>query len=98
MYHLGNMGSIVLLISIFFLAYSTILAGYFYTEKAYQTIFNKTIILKIITILTLTVGSIINATKIWNIADILVELLIIINVYYLFKYRKEIIFDYKNKK
>ena len=99
MYHLGNIGSIVLLISIFFLAYSTILAGYFYSESSFKSITNKNIkILKILTIISIFVGSIISATKLWNMADILVELLIIINIYYLFKYRKEIIIDYKNKK
>jgi len=99
MYHLGNIGSIVLIISIFFLAYSTILAGYFYSEKTFSSITkSKVSVLRIITIVTIFIGSIINATNVWKIADILVEILIIINVYFLFKYRKEIIFDYKNKK
>lgn len=95
MYHLGNIGSLVLLISIFFLAYSTIVAGYFYSESSFKFISNKIYILKLITIFSILIGCIINATKLWNIADILVEILIIINAYYLFKYRKEIVFDYK---
>ena len=95
-YHLGNIGSTVLLISIFLLAYSTILVGYFYSDRALVQIgVNKNKFLKLVTAIIVLIGSIINATIIWEIADILVQILIIINVYFLFKYRKEIVIDYK---
>ena len=96
-YHLGNIGSIILLISIFFLAYSTILAGYFYSERAFEYIKSKNRLLRILTILFIFIGCLIKGTKIWYLTDILIEVLILINIYYLFKYRKEIIIDYKNK-
>ena len=98
MYHLGNFGSTILLISIFFLAYSTILAGYFYSEKALIYLNGNPTILKIITIIFIIIGSIVSATKIWHIADLLIEILIIINVYNLIMLREELIIDYKNKK
>ena len=99
MYHLGSIGSIILLISIFFLAYSTILAGYFYSEVSLRSIGIKSIhILKVLTFISLLIGSIVSSTNLWKLADTLVEILIIINIYSLFKCRDEIIFDYKNKK
>ena len=96
-YHLGNMGSIILLLSIFFLAYSTILAGYFYSERAFEYIKDRNKILKTLTILFIIIGCLVKGTKIWYLTDTLIEILILINIYYLFKYRKEIIIDYKNK-
>ena len=101
MYHLGNKGILILLISIFFLAYSTILVGYFYSEKCLIALGSKQSIIKVfklIMLLFLFIGSLTNPVKLWNMADILVELLIIINTISLLKSRKEIIIDYKNKK
>ena len=100
-YHLGNIGNVILIISIIFLAYSTIVAGYYYGESNLRFLYNNEtfiFLLKIITILLLFFGSIMSANILWNIVDISVELLAIINMYALFKLRKEIIFDYKKKK
>ena len=101
-YHLGKYGSIVLIISIILLAYSTIVAGYYYGENSLSYLIkNKKkpiIILKVLTVLLLFIGSLISATVIWNTVDVLVELLAIINMYALIKLRKEIIFDYHNSK
>lgn len=102
-YHLGNIGSKILIILILFLAYSTIVAGYYYGEsslrylikniKAYQLK-----LLKILTVMLLFIGSIVSSNIIWKIVDILVILLAIFNMYSLLKLRKEIIFDYKKNK
>lgn len=97
-YHLGNYGSIILLISIIFLAYSTIIAGYYYGESSVKYLCqSKRIVcqLKIITLIILYLGSIINSSVLWNTVDILVEILAILNMYSLLKMRHEIIFDYK---
>lgn len=102
-YHLGKTGIIVLMLSVISLAYSTIVAGYYYGESSLKyllkNVSNKQInILKIVTVILLLMGSVISATLLWKIVDILVAILAIINMYALIKLRKEIIIDYKNKK
>lgn len=100
-YHLGKYGSIVLIITVIFLAYSTIIAGYYYGESSLKYLINNNkfiCLLKIITIVLLFIGSLMNASILWNIVDILVELLAIINMYALLKLSNEIIFDYRNSK
>jgi len=101
-YHLGRYGSITLIISIIFLAYSTIVAGYYYGESSLKYLVKDKkipiILLKIITLFLLFIGSLINANILWETVDILVSILAIVNMYSLIKLRKEIIFDYKNSK
>lgn len=102
-YHLGKTGIIVLMVSVISLAYSTIVAGYYYGESSLKYLIKNesTIhitILKIVTIILLIIGSIISASLLWRIVDILVALLSIINMYTIIKLRKEIIIDYQNKK
>lgn len=97
-YHLGKYGSIVLLLSIIFLAYSTIIAGYYYGESSvnYLCKSKKAVcLLKLLTIILLYLGSIINSRVLWNIVDILAEILAIVNMYSILKMRRQIIFDYK---
>ena len=97
-YHLGKYGSIVLLLSIIFLAYSTIIAGYYYGESSVNYLCKSKIavcLLKLLTIILLYLGSIINSRVLWNIVDVLVEILAIVNMYSILKMRRQIIFDYK---
>ena len=100
-YHLGKRGMAVLMLSVIALAYSTIVAGYYYGESNLKYLIKNVSksqinILKIITVILLIIGSVMNATILWNIVDILVAILAIINMYALMKLRKEIIVDYKN--
>jgi len=102
-YHLGKSGIIVLMLSVVSLAYSTIVAGYYYGESNLKYLAKNVSkmqinILKIVTIILLVVGSIMNATILWNIVDILVAILAIINMYALIRLRKEIIIDYEKNK
>ena len=99
-YHLGSFGSNLLIIIVFFLAFSTIIAGYYYGECSYNYLFKnrKTYFLKLLTLLFLFLGSILSSSILWQLTDILICLLAIINMYALLKLRKEIIFDYKNSK
>lgn len=102
-YHLGKTGIIVLMLSLISLAYSTIVAGYYYGESSLKYLkknVTKTQInlLKIATVILLVIGSITSPTLLWNIVDILVAVLSIINMYALLKLRKEIIFDYQHQK
>lgn len=102
-YNLGSIGEIFLIISIIFLAYSTIIAGYYYGESCIKYLFSKKshihlFLLKTVVLLLLFGGSLINSTLLWGIVDILIEILAIINMYSLIKLRKEILFDYTLKK
>lgn len=90
----GKFGIYLIFISIFLFSFSTIIAGYYYGENSLLFLFKntktKTLILKIVTILIVFLGSIIPASILWDIADMMVALLSIINIYALFKLRKEI--------
>lgn len=102
-YHLGRSGILVLIVSVVSLAYSTIVAGYYYGESNLKYLIKNVSkaqinILKIVTVILLVIGSIMNATILWNIVDILVAILAIINMYALMKLRKEIIVDYEKNK
>ena len=99
-FHLGSFGDIFLILSILAFAFSTIIAGYYYGESNLKFIIKNVskkqiLSLKITTILLLVLGSITSPTLLWNIVDILVAILAIINMYSLLKLRKEIIHDYK---
>lgn len=94
-YHLGNIGNIIIFISILFFAFSTILTGYYYIEsnlKFFKTKIShkQLIIVKIITIIFLFIGCIISSEQLWDIVDCLVAMLAIINIYALVKLRHKI--------
>ena len=93
-YHMGNYGTIMIIITIILFAYSTIITGYYYGESNLKYLLkdNKlsVIILKIVTLILLILGSVLSSTIIWRIADILVAVLAIINTYTMLKLRKHI--------
>lgn len=98
-YHLGTIGNILLTIFILFFAFSTILTGYYYGEVNLKYLMPKCsnralTILKIITLLLLLWGSITSATLLWQVVDILVACLALINMYALIRLRKEVITEY----
>lgn len=97
----GKFGIYLIFISIFLFSFSTIIAGYYYGENSliflFKKIGNKPLILKFVTIIIIFLGSIIPAQILWDIADVLVALLSIINIYALFKLRGEIYFYYLQK-
>lgn len=102
-YHLGKVGILVLIISLISLAYSTIIAGYYYGESSLKYLRKNVTpfqinLLKTGTVLLLVIGSITSPTLLWNIVDILVAILAIINMYSLLRLRREIIIDYKKRK
>lgn len=102
-HHLGKTGILVLILSVVSLAYSTIVAGYYYGESSLKYLIKNVTkkqinILKIVTVILLVIGSIISATLLWNIVDVLVAVLAMINMYALLRLRKEIIIDYKNNR
>lgn len=102
-YHLGKAGILVLILSVVSLAYSTIVAGYYYGESSLKYLIknvtrNQINVLKIVTVVLLIIGSVMSAGLLWSIVDILVAILSIINMYTLLRLRKEIIIDYKKNK
>ena len=97
-YHLGSMGQIILYFSLVAFSFSTIISGYYYVENNISFIFknisSKLItLLKIITCLLLVIAPIINPEIIWNISDILIAILIIINVTCLLNLKKDVIME-----
>lgn len=98
-YHLGNAGSFVLVLLVIMLAYSTIVAGYYYGECNLKYLIKNIknchiYILKCVVTVLLFVGSIVKSHIIWGTVDILVAILAVINMYSLFRLRKEIVHDY----
>lgn len=99
MYHFGELGNIFLLIILILFAFSTIITCYYYGESNLKNLTNNkkaVLILKIVSTITIFLGGIISSTTAWNIGDILIGILAIINIYSMFKLRN-VVFS-KNKK
>lgn len=91
---LGNPGTIVVMLSIILFAFSTIIAGYYYGESSLKLLTNKKQyiwILKIVTITMLVLSSVISPTTIWNMVDILIAVLGIINILVLLKLKTVVV-------
>ena len=85
-YHLGNFGVLLFLIITILFAFSTIVSGYCFGEKSLEYLDNKLnnrkiFIFKTITIILTFIGGIISPNILWNIIDILIAVLTIINIY-----------------
>ena len=92
-YHLGNVGSILIFVSILLFSFSTILTGYYDGETSLKYLFRKVRnvhlnILKIASLIVLFVGSVISSTFLWDFVDILVAILAILNIYAILHMRK----------
>lgn len=101
-YHFGSIGNIIVIISIVLFSFSTILSGYYDTESnlKFLTKVNdkKLLILKIISCLVLFISSIVSASLIWKIVNILTAMLAIINIYAIMKLKNDVIFETKRYK
>ena len=94
--HLGNIGTIVLLFAIIAFAFSTIISGYYYGESNLRYLDKKMnkkkiILLNIFIIIVLLYGSIASPNVLWDMVDIGVALLAIINTVAMFMLKKDII-------
>ena len=98
-YHLGNWGSIFVTVIITLFGLATVLTGYYYGESSLKFLkkTNKVdiFILKLITIAVVFIGSIASSNLLWNVTDVLVGILAIINIYAIFSLRKIVIEEYK---
>ena len=91
-YHLHDLGNIILSISIFLFAFSTILTGYYYGESSLKFLTNKKYVtlLKVLTILIIFLGCILSPTILWKFTDLMVALLALINIYAIIKMRHDL--------
>jgi AGCS family alanine or glycine:cation symporter len=99
-YHLGDIGNYIVMITLFLFAFSTIITGYYYGESNLKYLFHKIgnkrlLLFKIVVIFILLLGGILSPRLIWLLADILIVGLGLINVYALFSLRKDVINEYK---
>ena len=97
-YHLGNIGNIIVILSIILFAFSTILSGFYDAESNLKYLTNQTNYLKIVICFVLFVSSIIPAKTIWEIVNILTAILAIINIYAIIKLKKDVIFELRRYK
>ena len=90
-YHFGRFGKIILYIIVLLFCFSTIITGYYNGESSIKSIkIKKIIILKIITIVTLFLGVVINSKILWDITDLLIGILLIINTYSIYKLKGKV--------
>lgn len=92
-YHLGKFGSYLLTTITILFAYSTIISGYVFGEVNLKALFNKVnkkilLIFKIIVILLIIIGGVMNPSILWNLVDVMVAFLLIINIYSMLKLAK----------
>ena len=92
---MGNLGNIIVIISIILFAFSTILSGYYDAEA---NTFIKPKYLRMIICFDLFISSIISAKIIWEIVNIITAILAIINIYALLKLKKDVIFELRRYK
>lgn len=88
-YHLGNFGMILFLLITILFAFSTIVSGYCFGEISLKFIrvnlSKKSInIFKSFTIVLVFIGGLISPNIIWNLIDVLIAIMTIINVYSIF--------------
>lgn len=93
-YHLGSFGDIILLITIFVFAFSTIISGYYYGESSINYLSNSWqshhYELKLLTILLLVVGSITKPKILWDFVDIGLAIMALINIYSILKLKDKV--------
>jgi len=100
--HLGSFGTIVLLISIIAFAFSTIISGYYYGESNIKYLNKKMnkksiVLLNIFVVIVLLYGAIAKPSSLWNIVDIGVAILAIINSIAIFGLRKNVVNEIKKE-
>ena len=89
--HLGPIGIIILTIVIFLFAFSTIVTCFYYGEASLKYLTSKnTNYLKWIIIAIMIYSSFSSPVVIWNITDIIIAMIAIINVYTMYKLKDKI--------
>lgn len=101
-YHLGGVGTLLFVIITILFAFSTIVSGYCFGELALDYVMEdvnkKSInVFKVLTIILIFVGGLISPNILWNLIDILIALLTIINLYAIYLLRNKIAYNKKYK-
>lgn len=94
-YHFGDIGSYILVICVILFSFSTIITGYYYGESSFNYFFDSVnikyvYILRGITLFVLFIGSFLPSSVIWSFVDILVGIIVIINLYSIWRLRDKI--------
>ena len=94
-YHFGSIGTYILLISIILFSFSTIITGYYYGESSFNYFFSKldikyVYILRGVTLIILFLGCIVSSRLLWDIVDILVGIVVLINLYSMWKLKDDV--------
>ena len=94
--YFGIIGSVGLCFIIILFAISTIVSGYYYSIKGMEFLKVKLVnsdyfIFKLFIILLILLGGIVDSTVIWSLVDSLILFLLIINIYTIWRLRKEIV-------
>lgn len=94
-YHFGSVGIYILLVSIVLFSFSTIITGYYYGESSFNYFFSKLdvkyiYVLRGITLIVLFLGCIVSSRILWDIVDILVGIVILINLYAIWKLKDDV--------
>jgi len=93
--HLGSLGNHFIFLIIFLFAFTTIISSYYNAESSLKYFIDKPkkslIFLKIVTLFSIFIGSILSSNLIWNFIDIFVGILAIINIYSIFKLKDKVV-------
>lgn len=94
-YHFGNIGTYILIISIILFSFSTIIAGYYYGESSFNYFFSRldvkyVYMLRFFTIIILFLGCIISSKFLWDFVDILIGVVVLINLYAIWKLKDDV--------
>ena len=98
-YHLGHWGGVFITIIITLFGLATTLTGYYYGESSLKFLKKvkkiDVIFLKIITVIIILIGSVASSKILWNITDVFVGILAVINIYAIIQLRSTVIEEYK---
>lgn len=99
-YHLGSFGIVVLLLAIIAFSFSTIISGYYYGESNVKYLYKRVnskqiLVIKFIVVLIILYGAIAEPSRLWDVVDIGVGLLAIINIIAIFLLKKDMKEEWK---
>ena len=94
-YHFGDLGLYILIVSIILFSFSTIITGYYYGESSFNYFFSRLDIkyiylLRFVTLVILFLGCIVSSRFLWDIVDILVGVVVLINLYAIWKLKDDV--------
>ena len=94
-YHFGKFGVYLLVFSVILFSFSTIVTGYYYGESSFNYFFDRVnikyiYILRGVTLVILFLGCVLPSSLLWVFVDILVGIMVLINLYAIWKLRDKI--------